>query len=61
MDVSEIINRYSAGERIFQRVNLQEADLTGLNLVDIDLSYPLGSRSGRSRFRSCYYAGSRFN
>ena len=37
MEVSELVERYGAGERIFNQVNLYQADLSGLNLREISL------------------------
>lgn len=37
MDVDEILKRYAAGEKSFQGVNLQEAELTNLNLRGVSV------------------------
>ena len=37
MEVNELVERYQSGERIFNQINLYEADLSGLELPEISL------------------------
>jgi uncharacterized protein YjbI with pentapeptide repeats len=56
MNVNEITKLYATGERNFQRINLQDAELTNANLEGVDFSYAdlRQTRLGKTNFsKSC--------